>query len=219
MAAVHEARERLLNNRQPQYALALLNTAVAQFEHLAALSPVEGLGSSLAAKDDAAASPRRPVVDAVCRAVDLANETVPPGNVYTAAWEKSHGFSNRFVADLAKAVFDIDEALSEATADTGDKGSSVASASREGSTEPATASRVALLAAAKRLYLHYTGNHPTVHCNRFLPWDDLSLAEQAEWIGRAALAQQSDHQSTGAERRAEPIFAASHSLNPNGETK
>ena len=29
-----------------------------------------------------------------------------------------------------------------------------------------------------------------------------------------------DHQSTGAERRAEPILAASHSLlNPNGETK
>ena len=47
--------------------------------------------------------------DALKRAVALADQTIPPGNEYTAAWEKAHGFSNRFVADLAKAVFDLDE--------------------------------------------------------------------------------------------------------------
>ena len=49
--------------------------------------------------------------DALKRAVALADQTIPPGNEYTAAWEKAHGFSNRFVADLAKAVFDLDDAL------------------------------------------------------------------------------------------------------------
>ena len=55
--------------------------------------------------------------DALKRAVALADQTIPPGNEYTAAWEKAHGFSNRFVADLAKAVFDLDDALDDLTAE------------------------------------------------------------------------------------------------------
>ena len=47
-------------------------------------------------------------------AVDLANETIPPGNVYTIGWLTAHGFSNSFVASLAKAIFDVDDALDDA---------------------------------------------------------------------------------------------------------
>ena len=50
---------------------------------------------------------------ALRRAVDLANEAIPPGNVYTDAWLKARGFTNRYVADLAKAVFDIDDTLDD----------------------------------------------------------------------------------------------------------
>lgn len=38
---------------------------------------------------------------------------------------------------------------------------------------------------AKRLYDAYSANHPTIHCNRFAPWEELSTDEQYGWIVRA----------------------------------
>lgn len=34
---------------------------------------------------------------------------------------------------------------------------------------------------ARRLYQKHTDNHPTVHCNRFPTWAELSVVEQEEW--------------------------------------
>ena len=34
---------------------------------------------------------------------------------------------------------------------------------------------------AKELYQDYSGNHPTIHCNRFLSWDELSKEDKKEW--------------------------------------
>lgn len=36
-------------------------------------------------------------------------------------------------------------------------------------------------AEARDKYNHYTGNHPTIHCNRFPAWEDLSKADKRKW--------------------------------------
>jgi hypothetical protein len=40
--------------------------------------------------------------------------------------------------------------------------------------------------AAKRLYNDYSGNHPTIHANRFPAWSELSEASKQEWRDKAA---------------------------------
>jgi hypothetical protein len=43
-------------------------------------------------------------------------------------------------------------------------------------------------AAAIHLYGHHAGNHPTIHCNRFPSWDELTQAQRIEWRKKAMLA-------------------------------
>lgn len=43
-----------------------------------------------------------------------------------------------------------------------------------------------LVEKAKRLYSEYSGNHPTIHCNRFPSWDELSQAERDKWYAKVA---------------------------------
>ena len=38
---------------------------------------------------------------------------------------------------------------------------------------------------AKRLYAHYSGNHPTIHGNRFPTWDELKAEDKKEWLYKA----------------------------------
>lgn len=38
---------------------------------------------------------------------------------------------------------------------------------------------------AKKLYTNYANNHPTIHCNRFAPWDELPQAAKDEWLHKA----------------------------------
>ncbi len=46
-----------------------------------------------------------------------------------------------------------------------------------------------LLRVALRLaYERHTDNHPTIHCNRFLSWGELTGAEREQWAERAAAA-------------------------------
>jgi hypothetical protein len=40
---------------------------------------------------------------------------------------------------------------------------------------------------ARRLYNEYTANHPTIHCNRFPSWSELSAEDRTEWLNHAAL--------------------------------
>lgn len=40
-------------------------------------------------------------------------------------------------------------------------------------------------AVAKKLYAKHTDNHPTIHCNRFPAWDELSPTERGEWRTKA----------------------------------
>ncbi|AVH84932.1 hypothetical protein RsoM2USA_3 [Ralstonia phage RsoM2USA] len=42
-----------------------------------------------------------------------------------------------------------------------------------------------LMKFAQDLYEHHAANHPTLHCNLFAPWSELSLEERDEWIKRA----------------------------------
>lgn len=43
-------------------------------------------------------------------------------------------------------------------------------------------------ALAKKLYAKHTDNHPTIHCNRFPAWDELSATERDEWRAKARAA-------------------------------
>lgn len=38
---------------------------------------------------------------------------------------------------------------------------------------------------AKYLYDEYSGNHPTIHCNRFANWEELSNRDKFEWYEKA----------------------------------
>ena len=38
---------------------------------------------------------------------------------------------------------------------------------------------------AKRLYEKYTDNHPTIHSNRFPPWEELTPEQRDEWRQKA----------------------------------
>lgn len=40
-------------------------------------------------------------------------------------------------------------------------------------------------AVAKSLYMHYTDNHPTIHCNRFPSWEELDEKSKQPWIEEA----------------------------------
>ncbi len=42
-------------------------------------------------------------------------------------------------------------------------------------------------AAAMRAYSSWSGNHPTIHCNRFPAWHELTEGERAIWRKKAAL--------------------------------
>lgn len=46
--------------------------------------------------------------------------------------------------------------------------------------------------AARELYEKYSSNHPTIHCNRFLAWSDLSDKEKSKYRLTAALAKQGE---------------------------
>lgn len=39
--------------------------------------------------------------------------------------------------------------------------------------------------AARALYEQYTANHPTIHCNRFPSWNELTQDGQDEWFKKA----------------------------------
>lgn len=41
-------------------------------------------------------------------------------------------------------------------------------------------------AAARKLYADYSGNHPTIHCNRFPAWQELTDADKQEWRDKVA---------------------------------
>lgn len=43
----------------------------------------------------------------------------------------------------------------------------------------------ALISKAKALYSHHINNHPTIHTNRFSPWDELTDGEKSGWIDSA----------------------------------
>jgi hypothetical protein len=36
---------------------------------------------------------------------------------------------------------------------------------------------------ARRAYQAYADNHPTIHCNRFPPWDELDPKSRDIWVG------------------------------------
>jgi hypothetical protein len=36
--------------------------------------------------------------------------------------------------------------------------------------------------AAKNLYNQYTGNHPSIHANRFPSWEELDQKEKNSWL-------------------------------------
>lgn len=57
-------------------------------------------------------------------------------------------------------------------------------------------------AKAKKLYAKHTDNHPTIHCNRFPAWDELSATERDKWRAkaRAALKGEQPAQTSGSER-------------------
>lgn len=38
---------------------------------------------------------------------------------------------------------------------------------------------------AKKMYENFTANHPTMHCNRFPPWEVLGEQTRQEWIRKA----------------------------------
>ena len=42
--------------------------------------------------------------------------------------------------------------------------------------------------AARQAYIDETSNHPTIHCNRFPSWSELSAALKAPYLERAAAA-------------------------------
>lgn len=39
--------------------------------------------------------------------------------------------------------------------------------------------------AAQALYSEYSGNHPTIHCNRFPSWSELTNEQRTEWRKKA----------------------------------
>jgi hypothetical protein len=47
---------------------------------------------------------------------------------------------------------------------------------------------------AREAYTRYTDNHPTIHCNRFPPWDELSQKNKDIW--REAVRRQNELATT-----------------------
>lgn len=37
---------------------------------------------------------------------------------------------------------------------------------------------------ARKAYNAYTANHPTIHCNRFPSWDELTDQQKQDWIDK-----------------------------------
>lgn len=35
---------------------------------------------------------------------------------------------------------------------------------------------------ARARYIEYTSNHPTIHCNRFPAWEELTQTQKDEWV-------------------------------------
>lgn len=63
-----------------------------------------------------------------------------------------------------------------------------------------------LHARAEALYIAFTDNHPTIHCNRFPAWRELSNAAKREWMDKAAIA--ADHPTAGEKENATPPAGA-----------
>jgi hypothetical protein len=48
---------------------------------------------------------------------------------------------------------------------------------------------------ARELYERETANHPTIHCNRFPSWDELTFQEREKWFLELYLEKVNDNPS------------------------